>query len=157
MARFFLDCDGVLADFDKKAAEIFGMSSRDYEDKYGTGAFYKKLHAQKDFFLNLELMPDAMELYAAVKHLNPIILTGYPPQVEGAPWQKFEWVARHFGPDQKVITTLSVQKSHYMNEGDIIVDDWPKHKQKWLDKGGIWVDHFSAKQSIEKLKELGII
>lgn len=157
MARFFLDCDGVLADFEKKAEEIFGIPAREYEARHGTGNFYKKLHAQKDFFNSLDLLPDAMELYNAVKHLNPIILTGYPPEMEGSPWQKFEWVARHFGPDQRIITTLSSQKSHYCQAGDVIVDDWPKHREKWEKRGGIWIPHTSAKDSIEQLKNLGII
>lgn len=39
MAQLFLDCDGVLADFDKRAEQIFGMTGREFEDTYGSKEF----------------------------------------------------------------------------------------------------------------------
>lgn len=67
-------------------------------------------------------MPDAMELYNAVKHLNPIILTGCHDGDYGRE-DKFKWVAEKFGEHQLVITCFSKDKCKFAKPGDIIVDD----------------------------------
>lgn len=154
--QLYLDCDGVLANFEKKATEIFGMDPREFEKLYGTAKFFGTLEAYPDFFDSLELMEDALELYNAVKHLKPIILTGCP-QGEWSQPQKRRWIARMICPEIQVITTPSRLKSEHCKPGDIIVDDWPKHIPLWEEKGGIWVLHTSAKESIAKLVELGVL
>jgi len=151
----FLDCDGVLADFDKRAHEIFGMFSREYEELHGSEAFWNKLYSTPNFFTDLEPMPDAYELVEAVEHLNPIILTGCP-RGGWATRQKLEWRDKYF-PKLHLITCLSKEKSIYCRPGDVIVDDWPKHIDAWTSNSGHWILHTSAKQSIAELKALGII
>lgn len=74
--QLFLDCDGVLADFDTAAWQLFGLDSREAEDALGTEAFWSRIRGCGDFYSNLPLIADAMELYKAVAHLKPIILTG---------------------------------------------------------------------------------
>lgn len=152
----FLDCDGVLAGFDKHFLKITGMAGQDFEDKYGTGKFWKTVQTSGEFFYDLEMMEDAQELYDAVKHLNPIILTGTPSHDE-AIHQKVRWVRKFFGKKQVVICCKSKNKYHYCFEGDVLVDDFLKHSQKWIDAGGTFVHHTSAKSSIDKLKELGVL
>ena len=41
--QLFLDCDGVLADFDAGARELLGMSSRSFEDRYGKREFWRRI------------------------------------------------------------------------------------------------------------------
>ncbi len=157
-AQLFLDCDGVLADFNKLAAKILGMTPDQYERKNKNVHFWDKLISEANFFYDLDLLPDAMELYDAVKHLNPIIITGCRQHFTKACDDKRRWVSRHFGPAQKVIVCESKDKSlHIKNVGDVIVDDWNKYKPLWEAKGGIWVSHTSARNSIEQLKKLNII
>ena len=95
MKRLFLDCDGVLADFDSGFESKFGSSPKDYEDTYGTKAFWYIIRNDLNFFGTLPLMPDATELYESVKHLRPIILTGVPFG-QWAEHQKFKWRDAHF-------------------------------------------------------------
>ena len=78
MAQLYLDLDGVLADFESGAERLLGMPAQDYQERYGLGGFWKRLATAKDFYGGLALLPDAEELYAAVAHLNPVILTGLP-------------------------------------------------------------------------------
>ena len=152
--QLFLDCDGVLADFDTAALKIFGIPPRAAEEKLGAPRFWVDLSTTADFYLNLPLMPDAMELYEAVKHLNPIILTGCP---EGgwAEAQKQAWAAKHF-PGVKMITCKSRNKRDHMKPGDILVDDWPKYQELWRQAGGHFILHSSAKDSISQLTSMGI-
>jgi hypothetical protein len=149
MPQIFLDCDGVLADFDKLAWDVLGMCPRRYEDKHGSRAFWDRLEQWGNFYGTLPLMPGAEMLHDSVKHLNPIILTGCPRGGWAEP-QKQAWAERHF-PDTPLVMCRSADKSLYMNPGDVIIDDWPQHRQAWIDKGGVWITHISAVQSLNEL------
>ncbi len=152
MRQLFLDCDGVMADFDTYSeAEVFGFPPRQAEERIGTEAFWKALESHEDFYNKLPLMPDAMELFLAVEHLNPIILTGLPLG-EWAESQKRKWGNRHF-PTTTMICCLSKDKRDHMKSGDVLVDDFLKYRDLWEGAGGIFIHHTSAKASIEALKE----
>lgn len=153
--QLFLDCDGVLASFDEYAEIIFGLPPRKAEAALGAKRFWCDLQNHGGFYEKLPLMSDAMELYEAVKHMEPIILTGLPLGDWAEP-QKRAWGQKHF-PDTTMICCASKDKRNYMQPGDVIVDDWPKYKELWEEAGGIFILHTSAKDSITKLKELGIL
>ena len=153
--QLFLDCDGVLADFDTAAERLFHMGPREAEARLGTKAFWSRLRNHKDFYSHLPLMHDAMRLFDAVAHLDPIILTGCP-MGGWAEQQKVDWAARHF-PGVKIITCRSREKCQFLqNPGDILVDDYLKFQHLWEEAGGVFVHHHSAQQSLERLAELGL-
>ncbi|WP_207974431.1 hypothetical protein [Parafrankia sp. BMG5.11] len=152
--QLFLDCDGVLADFDKGAIELLGMPPRAYEKRHGVGAFWRELSRHPDFYGMLPLMPDAMELFEAVRHLDPVILTGLPRGKWAAP-QKVRWAAQHF-PGTRILTVMAVDKRNHAREGDILVDDQLKHAHLWEGVGGIFVHHKDARSTLELLRGLGI-
>jgi hypothetical protein len=151
MARqLYLDCDGVLADFDKGATAILGLHPRAFEKRHGIGRFWAKLASAPDFYFSLPLLPDAMRLYEAVRHLDPIILTGLP-RGNWAADQKHRWAAEHF-PGVRIITTMARDKRDHAKEGDVLVDDQLKHRHLWEEAGGIFIHHKDAESSIEALK-----
>ena len=155
MNQIFLDCDGVLADFDSAAVELFGgQHPRKAREHHGEEEFWRRIRGAGEFYRDLPLLPDARELYGAVKHLHPIILTGCP--VGGwAERQKRAWVAEHF-PGVKIITCRAKEKfMHMRHRGDVLVDDYLRFKELWERAGGIFVQHTSAKESIRKLAALG--
>ena len=148
--RLYLDCDGVLADFDHGATAILGLPPRAYEAKHGMGRFWQKLATAPDFYFGLPLMPDAMELFEAVRHLDPVILTGLP-RGNWAADQKVRWAAHYF-PGTRIITTMARDKRDHAKEGDVLVDDQMRHAHLWEEAGGIFVHHRNAKDTIAKLK-----
>lgn len=150
MARqLYLDADGVLADFDKGATALLGLPPRAYEKKHGIGRFWQKIATAPDFYFSLPLMPDAMELFEAVRHLNPIILTGLP-RGNWAADQKVRWAAQHF-PGTRIITTMARDKRNHAKEGDVLVDDQLKHRHLWEEVGGIFIHHQNAADTLERL------
>ena len=153
--QIYLDCDGVLADFDKGAEKILGMPPGVFEKRYNPGLFWKRLATAPDFFENLEPMPDAYELYEAVKHRRPIILTGLPRGAWAEP-QKRRWAERWF-PGVEVITTMAALKREHCDPGDVLVDDRDKHRHLWEQAGGKFVHHKNARTSIEELRALGYL
>ena len=148
--QLFLDCDGVLADFDKGATAILGMPPKAFEKRHGLGRFWAKLASAPDFYFSLPLLPGATELSDAVKHLDPIILTGLP-RGNWAADQKMRWAEKHF-PGVRMITCMARDKRNHAKEGDVLVDDNSKFRHLWEQAGGIFVHHKSAAQSIEELR-----
>jgi 5'(3')-deoxyribonucleotidase len=147
--QLYLDCDGVLADFDAGVRKLLGLPPQEFIDKRGMGTFWKKLATAPDFYGTLPLMPDARELFDAVKHLDPIILTGLPRGNWAAP-QKVRWAAEHF-PGTKILTVMAVDKRNHCTEGDVLVDDTLKHRALWEEAGGIFIHHENARESLAEL------
>lgn len=152
--QLFLDCDGVLADFDRAAAALLGMPPRVFEKRHGLHVFWQKLAAHPDFYGTLPLMPDAMDLFEAVRHLNPVILTGLP-RGDWAAAQKVNWAARHF-PGTRIITCMAVDKRRHAQQGDILVDDTPRYRSLWEEAGGTFVLHRNTETTLNELAHLGV-
>ena len=147
--RLFLDADGVLADFDKGVEDLLGMPLKAYEAKHGRGAFWKKLATAKNFYGSLDEMPDARQLFDAVEHLKPTILTGLPLGRWAAP-QKIEWAADHF-PGVPIITCMARDKHKHMKPGDVLVDDRENHRAAYEEAGVVFIHHKNAADSLRQL------
>jgi 5'(3')-deoxyribonucleotidase len=130
--------------------ECFGEIPKVNGRYRGTHEFWKKVHDHGSFYRNLPLMPEARKLFDAVKHLEPIILTGVP-MGGWAEQQKRDWAAEHF-PGTKVITCFSKDKRLHMKSGDILIDDYEKYKGAWEEFGGIFILFKSTDQALEELR-----
>lgn len=150
--HLFLDCDGVLADFDLGVTRLLGTTTEEFQARHGMGEFWKRLARAPDFYGTLEELPDAQRLFQAVRHLNPTILTGLPLGKWAAP-QKERWAARHF-PGVPIITTMARKKHLHMEEGDVLVDDRLNHRDLWEKAGGIFVHHRDAESTLAELRPI---
>jgi len=149
MPKLFLDADGVLADFDAGVHRLLGMSYDAFVAKKGVGAFWRALAKAPDFYARLPEMPDARELFDAVRHLKPTILTGLPIGKWAAP-QKVAWSAEHF-PDVPIITCMARDKHRHMSPGDVLVDDRENHREAYEAHGVVFIHHRNARDSIREL------
>jgi 5'(3')-deoxyribonucleotidase len=118
--QLFLDCDGVLADFDAGAARVLDSPPERYIERHGMGRFWQKLAKAPDFYARLPLMPHARRLFEAVRHLDPVILTGLP-RGNWAADQKIRWAGEHF-PGTHIITCMAVDKRNHARRGDVLVE-----------------------------------
>lgn len=152
--NLYLDCDGVLADFDWYFFNHFGIWPSNFEDKYGSKKFWKEIANIQDFYYNLPLMPGASVLWDETKKYNPTILTGCPVGEWAAP-QKYRWARKHFGDDVKIICCLSRNKSDYIlpNKTNILIDDRDHYRDKWENKGGIFIHYKSISSSLKELNK----
>ena len=152
MPRLFLDCDGVLADFDKAAAKLLGMPAAQFQARHGTREFWKRIQRAPDFYGSLPEMPDARTLFDAVEHLKPTILTGLPLGNWAAP-QKVRWAAEHFA-GVPIVTCMARDKHRHMHEGDVLVDDRETHRAAYEGAGTVFVHHRSAQDSLRQLAKI---
>ena len=152
--QIFLDCDGVLADFERGAEAVLGAPPRIFEKRHGLSVFWRRLAQAPDFYASLPLLPDARRLFEAVRHLNPIILTGCP-RGGWAENQKARWAAAHF-PGTRLIACMAVDKRRHGREGDILVDDTLRYRPLWEEMGGTFVHHRSIDETLAELRQLGL-
>lgn len=156
--RLFFDCDGVMANFDKRAGEILGMHPRDYEEKWGSTSFWDTLESKDpEFYLNLEPIDGALEFFERYRKHDPIVLTGAPLTMADSWWQKPLWVQKHLGQGTKVAVCQSKNKYLFCKSGDTLVDDFTRYQNSWIAVGGNFVLHTSFEDSIAKLTELGYV
>lgn len=151
--KLYCDLDGVFADLDSHYEALFGVRPNKTTDNLN----WKLVQNTPDFFRSIPLMPDALDLWHAISHLDPTILTGVPSQFpEVAGRNKREWIAEKFGDHVPVITTPSRLKCDYCapGSGDVLIDDWEKYMHLWLAKGGRWITHTSARTTINQLNAI---
>jgi hypothetical protein len=154
VTQIFVDMDGVLADFDTHHDNTFGVRS----DKTVDNVDWAKIAAIPNYYENIPPMPDMQELWDFVskQSIKPIILTGIPYSVAEAADNKKAWVKKNLGDDIEVRCCSSKDKCLHASPGDVLIDDWTKYKHLWVAKGGVWITHTSAKNSIIELLEMGI-
>lgn len=157
MYKVFVDLDGVLVDFEKgvKAAtgeEAHAMSPR---------AMWPILARTPGFYAQLDWTSDGRELWAFVSKHDPTILSGLPLGFWARP-QKIEWCRRELGSGVPVITCMSREKAKKGAEATpdgrtmLLIDDRESIREAWERMGGVFVLHRFARESIEKLRGLGL-
>ena len=90
MRQLYIDCDGVLADFDKGATAVLGLEPLAYQKLHGRGRFWQKLAQAPDFYFGLPLMDDAMELFDAAQRTfwsAAQLPCGRPVRITGSRWR----------------------------------------------------------------------
>ncbi len=143
MTRLFVDLDGVLADFDTGHEHHFGIRPCKKKDDVN----WKAVRETPNFYRDLPPMADFETLWAALAPFKPTILTGVPRDVPEATENKRAWVTKHLG-DVPMIGCRSVDKCLHGQPGDILIDDWEKHRALWEGMGGHWITHVRAADTI---------
>ena len=95
----YLDMDGVLADFDLAFKDRFGVDPNDIPEDEKWEKIREYNDTVEDWFLSLEMMPDAGELlkFVTANFSNVQILTAAGTTLKDAPYQKRTWVDDNVG------------------------------------------------------------
>ena len=94
-----LDMDGVLCDFAGAFQKIAKtkLMPNEYEDKYGSDEFWDIVtKGEKEFWSNMDWMPDGKVLWNYVKRYNPIIISA-PSKInaENCVGGKVQWLKKN--------------------------------------------------------------
>lgn len=110
----------------------------------------------RDGFDTFPWMHDGRELWAFIKGFNPTILSMLPDaKYDRCSVQKRIWCNRELGGVRVIVTKNSEGKAQYSEPGAILIDDGVmRHGVPWAQKGGTFIRHVSAKQSIEQLANI---
>ena len=140
--RLYLDLDGVMADFDANFPAVFGLDHRSMADD----DMWAKINSHPSFFRDMPRCPGALEFYAQIQHMNPIILTACPKSnYAHAATQKRAWVREHLGPNITVLPVMGGRnKPLFMHApGDVLIDDFERNCEAWHSAGGNSIQHRS--------------
>ena len=159
--KLFVDLDGVLCDWEKAFRDLGpeitkGLEGQEYEDKYGRDELWKVISGEGklEFWSEMPWMKDGKKLWNYIKEFKPTILTT-PAKSQVSKDGKKIWINRELGEDIPFI--LAKDKWKYADINSVLIDDYDKKINNWVDKGdGIGILHTSAKDTIRKLKELGL-
>jgi PAS domain-containing protein len=147
MTTFYLDMDGVVADWDTAAEQFLGVPFRS-KPRYGeyrvTSQEWDRLRAQHRFYRDLPLMAQCEQLVNLARNYRDqlgwqlLFLTAVPHNND-QPWafsdkvlwaqERFPDIAVHFGPH-------STDKWRHCEPGDILVDDRGDNCAAWRAAGG---------------------
>lgn len=156
--------DGVLSDFQSKMTEITGEPHD--ESRYETDPQYKKRMWKAvetytkdggEVWYELDLMPDAMQLWKYVKKYDPVILSATGKPIYKAEGQKKRWMREKIDPNATVHTVQAAADKHkFAGPNHVLIDDKEKALGPWRNAGGIGILHTSAANTINQLKKLGL-
>lgn len=176
--KIYCDLDGVLVDFDSGILRATGEKP----DRLPTHILWAKVASIPNFYENLGWMSDGKELWDAIKHMNPDILTGVP-MAKKARAQKAAWCERELDMPTNHIDMAAKKKSHEVVSGRrsikegmvniitcwsrnkhcesgrnaVLIDDRLSLQEDWVRKGGIFIHHTSTTKSLSELRRRGIL
>jgi len=143
-STLYLDLDDVCADW-MGAAQKFLSLKWDRGGAFIPDSEWQKLIQHSRFYLDLPLMPGAVELvlwatkFARENNMNLAFLTAIP-RGNDVPYvfqDKIRWVDRHFPDIPVFFGPYSTDKHLHCKPGDILIDDRPENCADWVAAGGI--------------------
>lgn len=150
--KIYCDMDGVLVNFDKGYEELTGVKLNNFQSD---NSFWEPINrAGYDFWIGLEWMDDGKKLWNYIKKYDPQILSA-PSRQNDSRVAKHDWVKREL-PGVHLILRSAKYKKEFAAPNTILIDDRPENIESWNEAGGIGILHKSTKDTIRKLKSLGL-
>ena len=157
-SEVYVDMDGVLADFFGAWKRLVGKDWREIKD---LDSALQKIRDKDDFWLNIPLTPNAMNLLGLVKQLKGSynILSAPLPNDPNSEPHKRQWIEKNLSafPPSKVIITSnkSVHATQPDGTPNILIDDFGQNIAKWQAAGGVGFKHKDHKfeRTVKNLKQ----
>lgn len=148
------DVDGILAGWVEYVTTKYypGLTQEQLNKHENRVGMLTEMYRQEpDLFLNLPVMPGAVELVAFLTRLeregyqgrsfNVRYLTATDtihPNFYKAAYDKQQWLERHFDiPSTKVQVVLkSIEKTRYAHQKAVLIDDYDKNVDAFAEHGG---------------------
>jgi len=160
---FYLDMDGVIADWNKGVEDILGYIKEDPNSHYND-ADWAKITTNERMYRDLPVMGRAGALVSLAKAFEVQLgwdvrfLTAVPKgnDVHWAFWDKCLWAQEHFPGIPVHFGPFAKDKCTHCRPGDILVDDRHSNCVEWRAAGGIAVEVHPGKyeDAISEVKML---
>jgi len=151
----YLDMDGVIADFEKRYLELYGVTPASTRNNKEFGGFFDKF-IEGNNFTTLDLMPDAMDLVRALRNALPptqiLSSTASPNRHEAISKQKIEWLETQGIDFQRNLVPGKELKKKYARTDTLIIDDTESIIDDWRAAGGVAILHKNVADTLVQLK-----
>tara|TARA_Y100000996_G_C22324179_1_gene561666 strand:- start:36 stop:563 length:528 start_codon:yes stop_codon:yes gene_type:complete len=159
LPTIYCDMDQVLVNLLKGAEKVLGQPLDSFKGPEAKQDRWKRINAVKDFWPNLEWMPNAKKLYQFIARYDTKILSAYTNKDPNSRPGKLKWLAKNTDMKRKnILLVLRADKQNYaVSDGkpNVLIDDHSKNIREWNAKGGIGILHTSVSKTIAELKRLG--
>ena len=162
LPEIYIDLDGVLVDMEKGAKEallvkypkIKSWLEVPQEDRW------KVINKTKDFWKNLEWMPNSRRLWKMVSQYPSHVLTAYSTRDDNSKRDKLVWVnknMRELSRNRINIVKRQDKQKFAVDKGNpnVLIDDFSKNVDEWKKAGGIGILHKDIGTTIRQLQKLG--
>jgi len=140
----YLDMDGVIADFEKRYEELFGMKPAEAEKKEKFYHLFDEF-IEDNNFASLDLMPEAMKgiefLRKAPVPTQILSSTANEEKYMAISKQKKIWLEAHGITFNPIFVPGKELKWKYATPSSIIIDDTESVIDDWRKAGGIAIWH----------------
>lgn len=160
--KVYLDMDGVLANFNKKYEELFGVFPEEVSRKEEHFQSNWKAFVLGNNFTQLELMPDAQQLLDYARELEKsgiaveiLSSSGGKEMHDTVRIQKMIWLSKHdITFPINIVPGGHLKAKYALSPWYILVDDTPRVIEGFKNAGGTGILHSSATESISQLQKL---
>ena len=142
--HFYLDMDGVIADFDGRFKEYTGYTPKEYKNKFSEEEFFKQVDkGANKFWAEMPWTSFGSNIWNKLKGLNVSILSS-PGYFFQAKEGKIDWISKHLG-NIKIDFKQSGNKHTILNDRNIpqeerkyhiLIDDHYSNLDPWIESGG---------------------
>lgn len=151
----YLDMDGVIADFEKRYVQMYGMKPREAEKNHKFDSLFGEFIETKQF-QTLDLMPGAMEGINFLRKCSAptqiLSSTANQERYDAVSKQKMIWLQTHGITFNPIFVPGKSLKYKYANPNTIIIDDTKSVIDDWTKAGGIGIWHKDWATTITILK-----
>jgi hypothetical protein len=152
--KVYCDMDGVLADFNAGWKEFTGVTITGWMTISGDEWRYLKKQ-WPTFWMDLEFIPHAQELWRAISPYDPELLTAVPDSWRSAGTGKSVWARENLTGNPKVHAVMRSEKKNYAREKDgtpnILIDDMEKNIKEWEAAGGVGIQYIPSAGMVNKV------
>lgn len=144
----FMDMDGVIADFDRQYRELFNRDAKK-DDSFTCVQFVQQ---QPNFFRNIPILPQGLELFNLLKNKYRVIFLTTPmTSIDSCKRDKIEWVKENLG-DHDVF--FAIDKSQFVeDDNSILIDDRRSNLENWINAGGTSIKFPQSNEKILNIIE----
>ena len=148
ITMIYVDMDGVIANFNKRYIDKFGVTPEETRHKKSFSENFKKFIDDREF-ANLELMPDAQLLFSFLNSRSNIpkeILssTAREDSHVAISEQKHEWLKKHNINYKENFVPGKSLKAQYATPTSILIDDTISVIDAWDKAGDTGILHKNA-------------
>jgi len=150
--------DGVLADFESRFEKMFGKRPENKADKLDHFNKNWKQFVNTAQFMDLDLMPGALELIQECKSLNvPIEILSSTSNIDdhrAVSCQKAFWLGRNNIAFKSNFVPGGDKKAEFAAPWNILIDDSTYVTELYRAAGGTTILHTDLNTTVKKLHEL---
>jgi len=153
--KVFCDMDGVLADFDRGWEEFTGKKVIGWVTI--TDSDWARCKQQwPTFWMDLELMPHALELWNALSPFDPDLLTAVPDSWKSAGIGKITWAGELLNMNRGQVHAVAREdKRKYAKQRDgtpnVLIDDLDKNVKEWNAAGGFGIQYIPSGSMVQRV------